>query len=835
MKGNKRLSPNTGLSILLLAVCVSMLLLGVSLVRTKLLKNTQELGMALAESYASEEELHVTTYSNFLMLGAQYVEELEGAGASEEEIQRWLSSYFDKITVALEENVVDPYAVINGTIVAANPREGDGDYDYRSAEWYQQALAAGGGMVFTDAYTDAITGEPVITAAVRFQNSDGVMAMDIFPQNLHSDGAGKALPEGGSLYVCDSAGTLLFAETPWDVPDEELQFYLDQILLGIRDGSLAGYDSSFQDPDGVDRGAYYSEMSSGWTVILTIPLQNVLMGEQNTTILVMVAISVLVMAVIVIMVLRDLLNSRRIRRADNTIAILGDSFYAIYRVNYKAGTYEAIKVSPDLSDSLPEAGDYQVLLDVVGTLVDPETFHDFSMSFSLESIRQRVAERLPDYGGDYQRRFGDAYKWVNIRTLYDGVRAPDEVILCFREVDVEKRQQLQQMRILEEALDTAKKSTKAKNTFFSNMSHDMRTPLNAIIGLAELAQRDREDREKVDDYIRKIAFSGKQLLSLINDILELSRLESGRDTLSRQHFDLRQCVEDNAAAFRELARKEDRDFTVELELTDAQVEGDPFKLGQILGNLLSNAFKYSRPGDRVRLTVKQFDFQQHSKYQFTVEDTGIGMSEQFLEHIFDPYARETRFAAQTVTGTGLGMPIVKSLVQRMSGEITVESVLGKGSRFTVTLPMEAVREEGAAQAEAPAEETVDLNGRRVLLAEDNELNMEIAVELLTMHGVEVLQARDGAEAVALFQKSPPYAVDAVLMDMQMPVMDGCEAARAIRALDRPDAASVPIIAVTANAFAEDIARTTEAGMNGHISKPIDFALLCRTLARLVKK
>ena len=471
---------------------------------------------------------------------------------------------------------------------------------------------------------------------------------------------------------------------------------------------------------------------------------------------------------------------------------------------------------------------------MVGTLVDPETFQEFSLAFSLESIRQRVAAKIPDYGGDYQRRFGDVYKWVNIRTLYDGVRAPDEVILCFREVDVEKRQQLQQMRILEEALDTAKKSTKAKNTFFSNMSHDMRTPLNAIIGLAELAQRDREDREKVDDYIRKIAFSGKQLLSLINDILELSRLESGRDTLSRQHFDLRQCVEDNAAAFRELARKEDRDFTVELELTDAQVEGDPFKLGQILGNLLSNAFKYSRPGDRVRLTVKQFDFQQHSKYQFTVEDTGIGMSEQFLEHIFDPYARETRFAVQTVTGTGLGMPIVKSLVQRMSGEITVESVLGKGSRFTVTLPMEAVREEGAAQAEAPAEETVDLNGRRVLLAEDNELNMEIAVELLTMHGVEVLQARDGAEAVSLFQKSPPYAVDAVLMDMQMPVMDGCEAARAIRALDRPDAASVPIIAVTANAFAEAIARTTEAGMNGHISKPIDFALLCRTLARLVK-
>ncbi len=247
---------------------------------------------------------------------------------------------------------------------------------------------------------------------------------------------------------------------------------------------------------------------------------------------------------------------------------------------------------------------------------------------------------------------------------------------------------------------------------------------------------------------------------------------------------------------------------------------------------LSNAFKYSEPGDRVTLAVKQFDFQQHSKYQFTVEDTGIGMSEQFLHHIFDPYAREARFSVQSVTGTGLGMPIVKSLVQQMSGEITVESTLGKGSCFTVTLPLKTVQ---AAASEAPArkETTADLAGRRVLLAEDNELNMEIAAELLTMSGMEVVQAVNGAEAVERFQASPLGSIQVILMDMQMPVMDGCQAARAIRALDRPDAATVPIIAVTANAFAEDIAKTTEAGMNGHISKPIDFAVLSRTMARLI--
>lgn len=836
MNSGKRGSINTVLSILLMVACVSMLIFGVILVRAKLLQNTQDLGMSLAESYGAEEELQVTTFRNFLELGSQYVEELSSSGADTEEIQTWLHSYFAKITAIVGENVMDPYAVIDGAIVAANPWEGNGGYDYQGTDWYRQALEADGEVIFTDAYIDAITGSPVITAARKFEGSDDVLAMDIFPRNFHERAESKGLPEDGSLYLCDSKGTLLYSSTKWDASDEELQYFTDELFKGIQDGSLLAYDASFQDPDGVQRGAYYYTMSNGWTVILTIPFQTVLMGERNLPVMTMVGISALVIVAMLVMVIRDLVNSRRIWQADTTIHILSDSFYAIYRVNYKTGVYEAIKTSPDVADALSKIGDYQRLLSTVGTLVDPETFQEFSLAFSLESIRQRVAAKIPDYGGDYQRRFGDVYKWVNIRTLYDGSRAPDEVILCFREVDLEKRLQLQHMNILQEALETAKKSTKAKNVFFSNMSHDMRTPLNAIIGLSELAQRDRDDREKVDGYMRKIAFSGKQMLSLVNDILELSRLESGRHTLDCRPFNLRQCVEDLTAVFQDMARKDDRDFSVKMELTDAVVEGDPYKLGQILNNLLSNAFKYSRAGDRVEVTVKQFHFQQHSKYQFTVEDTGIGMSEQFLEHIFDPYARETRFASQSITGTGLGMPIVKSLVQQMSGEITVESTLGEGSRFTVTLPMEVVRgaEAEEARPEAGAEAPVDLTGKRVLLAEDNELNMEIAVEILTMNGMEVVQAANGAEAVAAFQKSPPYSIHAILMDMQMPVMDGCTAARAIRAMDRPDAADVPIIAVTANAFAEDIAKTTEAGMDGHISKPIDFTVLNRTLARLIK-
>lgn len=834
MKHRSTLSINSSLGLLLLLAFVLTFSLGISLVRAKLLQNAHSMGMSLAQSYATEEETRIASFRNFMDLGIQYVEEISLQGGSPDEMQEWLHSYFSKLTVILGNNTVDPYAVVDGMIIAANPWDGGEGYDYRSTEWYQRALEADGELIFTDVYTDAITGDPVVTAARKFGRSDDVLAMDIYLRNFLLGSDELSVAEDCSFYLCDSTGTLIYASTAWSVANETLQWYADQLLKGIGDGSLSSYDSSFTDPEGIVRGVYYHEMSNGWTVILTVPVQSVLMGDRNVTIYFLVGVGVLVFAILAAMVIRDLLQSKRIRMAGNTIDILSDSFYAIYRVNYREGTYAAIKSSPDMADRLPPSGDYASLLEAVQALVEPSTYHEFELCFSLESIRQRVAEHVADYGGDYQRRFGDTYKWVNIRTLYDAKLAPDEVILCFREVDVEKRQQLQHTIILQEALDTARRSTKAKSVFFSSMSHDMRTPLNAIIGLSELAQKSNGDWEKVRGYLQKIEFSGKQLLTLINDILELSRLESGGNTLANEQFDLRRCVEEIADIFRVQAAQEGKRFRVQFDLHVSAVMGDAFKLGQILNNLLSNAFKYSETGAQILLSVRQFDFQQHSKYQIVVEDTGIGMSESFLSHLFEPYARETHFATRATTGTGLGMPIVKHLVQQMSGEISVESQLGKGSKFTVTLPLAAATADEKAEPGEPATHAMaDLSGRRILLAEDNELNMEIATEILTLHGAEVVQAYNGLEAVRLFQAAAPYSFDAILMDMQMPEMDGCEAARAIRRLDRPDAASVPIIAVTANAFAEDIAKTTEAGMNGHISKPIDFGILLQTLGALL--
>nr|WP_317400835.1 ATP-binding protein [uncultured Gemmiger sp.] len=259
--------------------------------------------------------------------------------------------------------------------------------------------------------------------------------------------------------------------------------------------------------------------------------------------------------------------------------------------------------------------------------------------------------------------------------------------------------------------------------------------------------------------------------------------------------------------------------------------GDPARINQILNNLLSNAFKFTPEGGTIRLSVTQIDKGDFAKYKIVVADTGIGMSADFLPHLFEPYSREMRFTAKQSIGTGLGMSITKNLVSQMNGEMHVESEQGKGTTFTLVLPFAVVAGQEA-EAASPTPECYHLDGRHVLLAEDNEVNMEITTELLQMNGAVVTQAWNGREALEQFEKSKTFYFDAILLDMQMPEMDGCEAARRIRALPRPDAPVVPIIAVTANAFAEDIAATAAAGMNAHVSKPIDFGLLCRTLGRL---
>ena len=814
-----------------------------AVLRETLLKNFQDLGTALAKSYAWEENNNLTVYETLLTFGTQSINVRLEQGQSPQEIESWLGMYYEQLQSVLGENTVDPYAVFQGQILAANPWEGDSTYDFSQTEWYQQAMAADGDVVFTDVYIDSIYEKPVVTIAQKCQSVDAVLAFDIFPENLRIYSGALSLPEKSSFYLCDRTGILIYEQSDLKTSEEELQGYLHKILAGIEDGSLAGYDAHITDLSGEDRGVYYYNMSNGWIAIITAPFDTILAKSDQFSLL-FGLVMLLSVAGIFLVAWRDLRLYSQVERTNETVRVLGNTYYALYRVDYQNETYEMIKGSDYIRSRLPYTGPYGDLLQTLGEVLEKRTYEEFQASFSPASIRNLVAKRVRDYGGDFLRRFGDEYRWVNVRILFDESLSPDEVVLCFREVEQEKQQQLRERKLLEDALENARRSEKTKEAFFNNMSHDMRTPLNAILGLSELVRQHSDEPEKVNGYMEKVYYSSRQLLDLVNDILDMSRMEQGKVILNNQSFDLRQCIQECAASFYLQAEAEQKQFQVEFDLHNSTVLGDAFRIGQIINNLLSNAFKFTSEGDRVSVFVRQFEEKNCSQFQIIVQDTGIGMSEEFLPQLFEPYSRETTFSSKRVSGTGLGMSIVKNLVTQMSGQIHVDSKLGEGTTFTITVPFTVVRTEKEEtclepvenrETEKKNESPFSLEGKKVLLAEDNMVNMEIATEILSMHGLEVVQAWNGQEALDQFKASKPFEFDAILMDMQMPVMDGCESARNIRGLSRPDAKIVPILAVTANAFAEDISATTAAGMDAHISKPIDFNILCHTLERLVGK
>ena len=805
-----------------------------AILKNVLLRNSQDMGTSLAGSCASEMQGKLSVYETLLSFGADWTEIRNSE--DEEEIAQWLKIYFSRVIRVVGEDIIDPYAVVDGTIVAANPWDGDDEYDYASTQWYQKAMENEGEVAFSDIYTDVIQNRPIITLSQRSVSGNVVLAFDIFPENLKSDFESIVLPEGGSYFLFDSSGEIILekAESGEYVFKSE---DFNTLFNSIKKGEHDTYDSSIKGADGKTYGVYYEAMSNGWYSVVAIPHASILQNVERVFIGFIIVFGIL-LVLLGLITYRDIVFQKKMGRTDETVRVLGNSYYAIYRVDFVQGLYDMIKGSDYMRQRVSKQGQYERLMDAMVEVIEEDARSDFRESFSLENIKKLVNRRVRDFGGDFLRKFGDEYRWVNVNVLFDESLAPEEVVLCFREVNTEKQQQLQERALLEDALAASRQSEKTKQVFFSNMSHDMRTPLNAIIGLSELAENSLTNPHKTGEYLRKIKFSGRHLLELINDILDMSRMEQGEIEIERQEFDLQTCISDCAESFRYRADTEKKKFLTTYHVSQRRVSGDPFRITQILNNLLSNAFKFTEEGDTIHLELYQVENQEHEKYKIVVSDTGLGMSKEFLGKIFEPYARETRFTARKIVGTGLGMPIVKSLVDQMEGHISVESRLGEGTTFTLVLPLGTVDEkEAEADTHAPEvkemEAAFSLKGRKILLAEDNMINMELATEVLSMHGVEITQAWNGKEAVDIFCASDEYSFDAVLMDMQMPEMNGCEAAKLIRASGRADAKSIPILAVTANAFAEDIAATAEAGMNAHISKPIDFHILCDTLEKLI--
>ena len=389
---------------------------------------------------------------------------------------------------------------------------------------------------------------------------------------------------------------------------------------------------------------------------------------------------------------------------------------------------------------------------------------------------------------------------------------------------------------VEAALEVAEKASKAKTDFLSNMSHDIRTPMNAIIGITTLMKNELHQPEKLAEHLGKLETSGRLLLGIINDILDMSRIESGKTTLNIEKTNLPQQVSQLDSIIRQQASQRRQTFTVENRVQHENVLADPNRLNQVLMNILSNAVKYTPQGGHIRLDVEELSHTEHyAKYRFVVQDDGIGMSAVYQKTLFDPFTREEKSGTNRVQGTGLGMAITKSIVDLMGGTIHVESAPGKGSRFEVVLelPIDAEADKVQTASALPEEDEAvsPLSGMSFLCAEDNAINAEILEMLLETKGASCTICSNGQEIVDAFASVKPGEYDMILMDVQMPVMDGLEATRRIRNGENPLGRTIPILAMTANAFLEDMQKSKEAGMDEHLSKPVDIAALEQTVKR----
>ena len=422
--------------------------------------------------------------------------------------------------------------------------------------------------------------------------------------------------------------------------------------------------------------------------------------------------------------------------------------------------------------------------------------------------------------------------FVMRRNQQEAIRAERENNAKLETVNTELRQAKQ---AAEEAFQVAQEANRSKSSFLANMSHDIRTPMNAITGITSLLEYDAENEEKVREYAKKIDVSAQHLLGIINDVLDMSKIEAGKTVFKYSDFSILELMQEIQMMFRPQAEGKHQMMVMNHDNIEHEwVNGDKVHMMQIFSNLLSNAVKYTQEGGKIQFLVEEYETKSraYAKYRFVVSDNGMGMSADFKDTIFDAFTRAESSLTNKIQGTGLGMAITRNLVEAMGGTIDVESELGQGSCFEVFMDLKIAEDRSvalAAQEETDEQDDNILQGMRFLCAEDNELNAEILTELLKIEGAECTICENGEEVLKAFEQSAPGDYDMILMDVQMPVMNGYEATKAIRRSSHKLAKTIPIIAMTANAFSEDIQHSLAAGMTAHVSKPVEMKVLEKTI------
>ena len=577
---------------------------------------------------------------------------------------------------------------------------------------------------------------------------------------------------------------------------------------------------------------YGSASFQNWTTLGIAPkaIVNANMNRlQYTTMAVMTGIVGILAVTILLLVVQN--NRQKLRKKDQQLLAREELFSNLSRnvddvflmIDTETGKVEY--VSPNVQRILgvsPEAvqTDFHVLCAAGGD----------DCASRLEKLMQMEQGVQQEWDRDFIHQETGEPRYIHVIGFINDVQGAKKCI-----VDLSDRTGEHQTTLaVKAALEIAEKASKAKTDFLSNMSHDIRTPMNAIIGITTLMKNELHQPEKLAEHLGKLETSGQLRLGIINDILDMSRIESGKTTLNVEKMNLTQQISQLDSVIRQQAGQRRQTFTVETHVQHENVLGDSNRLKQVLMNILSNAVKYTPKGGHIRLEVEELPRNEHfARYRFVVQDDGIGMSEEFQKTLFDPFTREEKSGTNKVQGTGLGMAITKSIVDLMGGTIHVESTTGKGTRFEVVLefPIDAEADtvQEAQVLPEEAEETSPLSGMKFLCAEDNAINAEILELLLESKGAHCKIYPNGQEIVDAFASVKPGEYDMILMDVQMPVMDGLEATRRIRNGENPLGRIIPILAMTANAFLEDMQKSKEAGMDVHLSKPVDIAALEQTV------
>ena len=525
---------------------------------------------------------------------------------------------------------------------------------------------------------------------------------------------------------------------------------------------------------------------------------------------------------------------KQVKKTRQALQALGTAYYHISSLNLKTKKIELVKKSRKMDmDIKDNTADWDPQFEVIESIIAEPFVQKYIDFFDIQTMAARLHNK-ESMSSEFKKRDGSWFLSMVVPQSYDKNGNVTSVLIANRDVTDEKKRELRQEEELREAKLKAECANKAKSSFLFNMSHDIRTPMNAIIGYAELASRHLQETDKLGRYLEEIQICGKELLSMLGNVLDLARIENNKIEIEYAVSNVHECFENCVTMFQQQAESKNQTLSLTEQIMYPYVYMDAPHLSEACFNIISNAMKYTNKGGTISCNVMQKTCEKEDwcNMIITITDNGIGMSEEFQKHIFETFERERSTTDSHIEGSGIGMGIAKKLVDLMNGTIEVKSKQGEGSKFTVTIPCrKASKEDSIVKKGGNLGDKNCLNGVRILLVEDNEINTEIARELLMEEGCIVDTAKDGVACIDMIEKAEADYYKLILMDIQMPVMNGYDTASAIRKMNDAKKSRIPIIAMTANAFAEDIQKALSVGMNAHVAKPIDMNILVPTMLK----